>query len=74
MATRYVIPDCEEIRNLASKDPSERSLEKIFKDAGLCGARLLRDWSNGKKPLRSTLLALMNQLHNCNDLAQITKK
>lgn len=73
MAVRYVIPDCEEIRNLAEKDPRKRSLEKIFKDAGLCGARLLRDWEGGKKPLRSTLIALMHQLHNCDYLSQITK-
>lgn len=70
---RCLTPDCEEIRKFAASDKRKRSLDRIFKDAGLCGSRLLHDWETGKsQPLRATLVALMKELEGCNDIKQIT--
>lgn len=70
---RLVTPDLEEIDNYIKNDPRRRSKNEIFKAAGLSGVKKFRQWEHGGKAYRSSLEALAQVLHDCENAEQITK-
>jgi hypothetical protein len=70
---RLVIPDVVEIENLIKNDPHGRTREEIFRAAGLCGGKKLRQWRSGVKAFVSTLEAVARVLHGCKSVDQIIR-